>query len=282
MGATFSCIELELYADFDLTELGNWLAESGIGTNNCGPALNRRSSGYSFAGSFLWLHQGQQSELRSSDQRIDLCAAALCRVLEGLPPGMQQLWAGTTDRVFDIGLDADFDRRSIVELVSSETMARMAALGVRLAVSVYTVNRLLPLRVGAYALVVNEGANAVLMCHTTSGSRVIRNFPGGRVEQGENLKDALLREFEEEVGGKVDVATVTHFHSSDGSYINPDYPGNRMQCHYYLVQILGDIPLHGNDADVKKLEWVPLAELPKEDMLSPDIEVTNLLKELFS
>ena len=141
-------------------------------------------------------------------------------------------------------------------------------------------DKMLPIRVGAYAIVLNEGTKAVLMCHSTSGSRVIRNFPGGCVEQGEDLKDALVREFEEEVGRKLDLATVTHFHSSDGSYINPDYPGNRMQCHYYLVQIVGDIPLQGNDADVKKLEWVPLCDLPQEDMLPPDIEVTSLLKEL--
>jgi len=42
--------------------------------------------------------------------------------------------------VFDIGLDANLDRKVIVDFFSAGTMKRMSTLGVRLAVSVYAID----------------------------------------------------------------------------------------------------------------------------------------------
>jgi len=137
----------------------------------------------------------------------------------------------------------------------------------------------LPIRVGAYAIVLNDSGTHVLMCHTRSGSRIIKNFPGGALDQGETPHQALLREFQEEVRVAIDSTSVTHLHSSDGGYVNPDYPSNRLQCHYFLVKLAGDIPLEGNGSDVAKLEWVPLVALPIEEMLEPDREVGEMVRQ---
>ncbi len=133
----------------------------------------------------------------------------------------------------------------------------------------------LDLRQGAYGILFH-GTN-VLVCHTKSGDRIIRNFPGGGVEPGENFETALKREFSEEAG--VEPVSVAHFHSSNGLHINPDYPKNRIQFHYYLVEVKGDVNFEGNGDDVGRLEWIPLNELPLKDMLEPDREVAEILRD---
>jgi 8-oxo-dGTP pyrophosphatase MutT (NUDIX family) len=134
----------------------------------------------------------------------------------------------------------------------------------------------LPVREGAYGVLVKD--NQVLMCHTTSGKRIIINFPGGAIDAGEDPEQALLREFEEESGGKVRV--LRHLASSDGLYVNPDYPKNRLLCHYFLVAEVAPLHLRGNNADVERLEWFSLSALPFERMLDVDAKFCRTLRSL--
>jgi 8-oxo-dGTP pyrophosphatase MutT (NUDIX family) len=124
----------------------------------------------------------------------------------------------------------------------------------------------LPIREGAYGVLVKD--DQVLMSHTVSGNRTIINFPGGALDAAEAPEQALLREFEEETGGKVRV--LRHLASSDGLYVNPDYPKNRLLCHYFLVAEVATLQLSGNNADVERLEWFSLSALPFERMLEVD------------
>ncbi|MBX7138400.1 MAG: NUDIX hydrolase [Oligoflexia bacterium] len=132
------------------------------------------------------------------------------------------------------------------------------------------------IREGAYAVLVR--GPKVLMCHTKSADRTIINFPGGAIEAGETPQQGLLREFWEETGHSA--AIQRHLFTSDGSHSNPDYPGAKLLCHYFLVE--ADLPDHpgGNGSDVVALEWFRLDHLPLTRMLEVDAEFCRLLPKL--
>ena len=134
----------------------------------------------------------------------------------------------------------------------------------------------LPIREGAYGVLIRAGC--VLLSHTVSGTRTIINFPGGALDRGESAEQALIREMREEAGGSV--AIIRHLSSSDGKFVNPDYPTNRLLCHYYLVAEVEPLDLTGNSGDVQKLEWFPLSKLPFERMLDVDAEFCRALPQL--
>ena len=141
----------------------------------------------------------------------------------------------------------------------------------------------LPIRECVYGVLLRD--DALLLCLTKSGNRMILNFPGGAIDPQEDRLQALKREFGEEVG--ISIAVGRHLHSSDGSDINPDYPDNRILFHYYLVHSDEPVYLQGNNADVAELGWFKLKELPlegmlTEQMLKPDAEFCALLPKLLA
>jgi ADP-ribose pyrophosphatase YjhB (NUDIX family) len=96
---------------------------------------------------------------------------------------------------------------------------------------------------------------------------------GGKVEYGEDLEEALRREFKEEVG--VDISNIKFFRNYN--FIGED--GDK-QLHFltvlYTCQIIGDIqPLQ---EEVKDFKWVTLEEA-KELGLAFDVE--KRLKDFF-
>lgn len=96
-------------------------------------------------------------------------------------------------------------------------------------------------------------------------------FPGGKVESGENFKEALKRELHEELGldAKVGdfVTTIEH-----------DYPDFSIKMHCYFVAIDNfDETLHDHVA----YAHVSLSEAIGLDWIEADRPVLNLLRENF-
>ena len=94
-------------------------------------------------------------------------------------------------------------------------------------------------------------------------------FPGGKVEEGEELEEALEREIMEELNISVDVGdlliTVKH-----------QYPKFHLTMHCFLCTIVeGKIELIEH-SDAK---WLQYNELESVDWLEADIDVVNRLKE---
>lgn len=94
-------------------------------------------------------------------------------------------------------------------------------------------------------------------------------FPGGKVERGEEPKEALKREIEEELGCAIEVgdhiATTVH-----------DYPHLRVKLHTYQARLSKGIPIAKEHEelrwvsaeDLSMLEWAP-ADIPTVDKLLP-------------
>ena len=103
------------------------------------------------------------------------------------------------------------------------------------------------------------------MTKTLCGSRMIYNFPGGGVENGEGFEEALIRECDEELQSNVVVKNRMYF--SDNLYKNDEFPGFFMFNLYYDIET--------NTEPEGDIAWFPLDELPLKDMLEIDIEFVN-------
>ncbi|MEO8051774.1 MAG: NUDIX hydrolase [Acidobacteriota bacterium] len=98
------------------------------------------------------------------------------------------------------------------------------------------------------------------------------SIPGGLLETGEKLEDAVLRETLEETGLVVDIA----YRFDIFERIMRDAEG-RAEYHYVLVdyvcKVVGGQPVPGDD--VSRVEWVPCARLRAYKVTSGTIEAVE-------
>ena len=92
-------------------------------------------------------------------------------------------------------------------------------------------------------------------------------FPGGKQEEGENLKECLKREIEEELGIEVMVdelfLTVDH-----------EYPDKRISLHVFNCAWLKGEPV---PLQRQETRWITLTELSKFTFPPPDVQVIEAL-----
>lgn len=89
--------------------------------------------------------------------------------------------------------------------------------------------------VRVYGLLINDENQILLSDEEINGTRFIK-FPGGGLEFGEGLADALKREFIEECDLQVEI--VSHFYTTD-FFVQSAFGGGQLISVYYLVK-----PLH--------------------------------------
>ena len=95
-------------------------------------------------------------------------------------------------------------------------------------------------------------------------------FPGGKVELGEDASAALQRELDEELGIRAHigckVAQLQHH------YVN----GNSVELHFFLVeQYKGEL----QNRIFREIRWVNRRELPKLDFLDADRKLVQQLAD---
>ncbi len=121
----------------------------------------------------------------------------------------------------------------------------------------------------AVAAVIVKGGKMLLVKRANEPARGKWSIPGGVVELGEKLRDALIREVREECGIDIEV---------DGLFdvvevINKE--GGRVRFHYVILDYLahptgGELRAMGDAEDAK---WIPISEVEKYD-------ITNSLRRL--
>jgi len=118
--------------------------------------------------------------------------------------------------------------------------------------------------VGVGALIVHEG-KLLIVKRGVEPSKGKWSIPGGAVELGEKIRDALLREVKEECGLDVGIALERPMDAIDNITMSKD---GRLQYHYVLLQFLAR--LKGGTlkpaSDVLDAKWVPLNEVEKYDL----------------
>lgn len=124
-------------------------------------------------------------------------------------------------------------------------------------------------------LMVQDGR--VLIVHRTNqdvgkdGVVLAWGFPGGKVEPGERLEDAVVREVHEETGYKVAVA------SRVSERVHPDFP---VRAVYFDCRLLNDVLDSTHDAGTQEVRWVKATELEGYFGSALDAKVINFLSVL--
>jgi len=140
--------------------------------------------------------------------------------------------------------------------------------------------------VRVYGLVINEN-NELLVSDEYCQNQYMTKFPGGGVEYGEGLIDALKREFEEECNEEVSI--VRHFYTTDFFVQSVFRGGGQLISVYYLCQFAKhpsfeviSKPYDGipqiNDSIA--FRWISLESLQEDHLSWPvDKHVAKLLKK---
>lgn len=117
-------------------------------------------------------------------------------------------------------------------------------------------------------LILREGK--LLVCQRTRHQTMPLKweFPGGKIEEGEQPRDALRRELEEELGI---LATV----GDEVARIQHEYPnGGMVELRFYIVR---DYQGELENRIFRDMQWAAPQELPTFDFLEADL---TLVKDL--
>lgn len=139
--------------------------------------------------------------------------------------------------------------------------------------------------VRVYGLVIND-KEELLISDEQSGDRFFSKFPGGGVEIGEGLIDALKREFMEECNGEIEV--ISHFYTTD-FYEQSSFNDSQILSIYYLVKekhpfelCIKTRPFDFDEHCLQSFRWVKIERLTEDDMtFRTEKTVVKLLKQNF-
>jgi 8-oxo-dGTP diphosphatase len=139
--------------------------------------------------------------------------------------------------------------------------------------------------VRVYGLLINEQQEILLTDEQVQGYRFTK-FPGGGVEYGEGLTDALKREFMEECDTEVEV--LSHYYTTD-FFVRSAFNDSQIISIYYMVKPTGPLnftcktsvfDFDGTEEPLQSFRWKPLADLRPEDVTFPiDQYVVELLNK---
>jgi 8-oxo-dGTP diphosphatase len=138
--------------------------------------------------------------------------------------------------------------------------------------------------VRVYGLLIN-GENQVLISDEQSGGRTFSKFPGGGVEIGEGIIDALKREFMEECNAEIEV--IHHLYTTD-FYEQSSFNDSQILSIYYLVKEIKPLELtyktvvfDFDENTLQSFRWISLKDLSTDDVTfrTDKTAIELLLKE---
>jgi 8-oxo-dGTP diphosphatase len=114
------------------------------------------------------------------------------------------------------------------------------------------------------AIIVRKNEDEILICQRTKHQPLPLKweFPGGKIEPGEQPAEALHRELEEELGIRAVIGP--RLTSLQYTYAN----GNAVELHFYVVkEFAGKI----ENRIFRDVRWVQRTDLPDYDFLEADL-----------
>jgi 8-oxo-dGTP diphosphatase len=132
-----------------------------------------------------------------------------------------------------------------------------------------------------YGLVIND-KNEILLSDECRFGHFFTKFPGGGVEKGEGIVDALHREFQEEMN--LEIKDATPFYYNDFYQESAFRKEDQVVSFYYLVQcetskiVVEDYEIPFQE-ETEKQRWISVAALSANDLTFPiDKVVVDKLK----
>ncbi len=120
------------------------------------------------------------------------------------------------------------------------------------------------------ALIVRD--DRILICQRTKYQPLPLKweFPGGKIETGEQPRDALRRELDEELG--IDAVVGDEVARLKHRYNN----GNAIELRFFIVR-----EFHGEleNRIFREISWVPRTQLPQYDFLDADLRLVKDIAE---
>ena len=102
-------------------------------------------------------------------------------------------------------------------------------------------------------------------------------FPGGKIEEGENLEEALVREINEELNTIVDVEKYL-------CTVNYDYPNFHLIMDTFICSLKDDklnmVYHNDNELEHEDYKWLTIKNIEEVNWLPADIEIVNELKKI--
>ncbi len=117
-----------------------------------------------------------------------------------------------------------------------------------------------------YGIVINDN-HEVLVSHERRDGYEFNKFPGGGVELGEGILEALNREFNEELN--VLIETASFFYVNDHFQVSSFNSNDQIVSFYYRVSVdtsaikteLSHVPFGANNlGDYEWVSWVPISQ----------------------
>ncbi len=123
----------------------------------------------------------------------------------------------------------------------------------------------------------------VLLCSASRKYLIVRRdknqsgagfweFPGGKVEQGETLESALVREIQEELSLSIDVKRLQFLSRNTHQYLT-----KLIDISFFLYQVSQEIPVVLVDHD--DFVWCDVDDLSKYSIAEADLPVIKQLKK---
>ena len=118
------------------------------------------------------------------------------------------------------------------------------------------------------AAVIDDGAGKYLVCRRRPEKQAGGKweFPGGKLETGENEPEALVREIREELDVEIKVLRLFD-RSQTATSIKGEPVTIELAC--YAAELVGDAPVSSTDHD--QLRWVAEGEMSALDWAEPDL-----------
>ncbi|MCP1309909.1 NUDIX hydrolase [Paenibacillus tyrfis] len=109
-------------------------------------------------------------------------------------------------------------------------------------------------RVNVASAVITDDNGNLLIVHNTRGDSTYWSLPGGAVEEGETLEQAVLREVKEETGYDIAVTGL----SSLREVLFTERGNHALVVTFFAKVIGGEMGIHDPDQDILEVRWVDL------------------------